>query len=409
MLLGKRTQSEFLLICAVVCLSFINVKCDTDQVETVKCILPLKPDWSFFSPLIFAKNGTLITTDNFSEEQEDITLDSGYEVILSCAPNYFREFPSEKTLAARCKNDKTLFVNQKEKDFISELSCEVRAIEEIITPVTGCPSTARSIEYGYTNPIVEKSYILGEACYDVKKGQLLFVHTKLRSPNMVIEELALKIRNKTYLHQEHPTSFYKIELMKALLLDELNERLKKTFGPNIPNISSRRFLNEDMLTHKQYQPILKLAWNYAITNDEEQLENLDNLQQDIVEFNTKNLEIYCGTHGILSLKNNEGEQVDVYLKNNKFPVPKYLWTVVRSGNQATAFAVFNRAQISDKDKQKDTFCTSKCEEISWIKTLLQNKQYRKVENGLVLCCELSDFRKTIHEMPPINGITDLLK
>lgn len=72
------------------------------------CVLPLKPDWSFFSPLIFSQDGTLISTENVSDETEDITLAVGDEVLLSCSPNYFREFSSEKVLKAKCKKDKTL-------------------------------------------------------------------------------------------------------------------------------------------------------------------------------------------------------------------------------------------------------------------------------------------------------------
>lgn len=71
-------------------------------------MLPLKPDWSFFSPLIFSQDGTLISTENVSDETEDITLPVGAEVLLSCAPNYFREFSSERILKAKCKKDKTL-------------------------------------------------------------------------------------------------------------------------------------------------------------------------------------------------------------------------------------------------------------------------------------------------------------
>lgn len=72
------------------------------------CVLPLKPDWSFFSPLIFSLNGTLITTENLIDEVEDITLTEGAEVLLSCSPNYFRDNPAEKTLKAICKEQRLL-------------------------------------------------------------------------------------------------------------------------------------------------------------------------------------------------------------------------------------------------------------------------------------------------------------
>lgn len=250
---------------------------------------------------------------------------------------------------------------------------------------------------------------IGEACYSTKGGRTLFAHTKVRSPTMEVIDLALKIRNGAYFRQEHPTSFYKIELLKALRQDELNERFKHIFGiKNIPKINSKKFINENLLTHKQYQPVLKLAWNYAITNDAVMLKNMDLLQKDIMSLNVKKLEVYAGTHGVLSLKNIEGNQIDLYLKDNKFPVPKYIWYVVKSENKATAFVIFNRVQTSEANKQKDSFCTSKCEEILWIHNLLENKQYKKVENGFVLCCEFNEFKRTVSEMPNLDNINGLL-
>lgn len=54
---------------------------------------------------------------------------------------------------------------------------------------------------------------------------------------------------------------------------------------------------------------MKLAWNYAVVNDEDELKNMDYLQHDIAGLTLKNVEIYAGTHGILSIKNSEGNQV----------------------------------------------------------------------------------------------------
>jgi hypothetical protein len=68
------------------------------------CVLPLKPDWSFYSPLIFTINGTLISTENHDDEVEDITLREGTEVLLSCSPNSFRGNSAEKVMRAVCQN-----------------------------------------------------------------------------------------------------------------------------------------------------------------------------------------------------------------------------------------------------------------------------------------------------------------
>lgn len=375
------------------------------------CVLPLKPDWSYFSPLIFSQDGTLISTENVSDETEDITLAVGDEVLLSCSPNYFREFSSEKVLKAKCRKDKTLVVNGMDKNFVSELSCEARPIEEIIVPVRGCPTNARSIEYGYTNPVSERSYILGEACYDVKRGQTLFVHTKIKSGTNTVDALALRtVNNGSYFRQEVPTSRYKIELNKALNINDHAERFKAVFGiKNIPKIEARRYINEDLLTHKQYQSVLKLAWNYQITKDVDSLDNFDYLVSDITDLDAKEIEIYTGAHGVLSLKDKNDNNVDVYLKENRFPVPKFHWTVVRSGKKAVAFAIANKPQLTEREREKDSFCTSICDQLTWISTLKENDSYSNPHHGYVLCCELNDFRKTVKEMPPITGISEVLK
>lgn len=301
-------------------------------------------------------------------------------------------------------------VNGEEKDFVSELSCEARAIEEIITPVNGCPKNMRSIEYGYTNPIKQKSYVLGESCYSTKGGRTFFVHTKVRSMTMDVQELALKVKNGVYFRQEHPTTLYRNELMKALRREEHEDYFVQLLGSKtVPKIGFKKFVSKDLLTHKQYQPVLKLSWNYAIVNDAEELDNFEKLQKDISSLRLKNIDLYTGTHGVLAIKNSEGVQVEIFLKENKFPVPKFIWFVVRNDNKAVAFAILNRASISEKDRQKDSFCTSKCEEITWITNLLANKNYKKVESGYVLCCEFNEFKRTVSEMPNLDNINELLK
>lgn len=302
-------------------------------------------------------------------------------------------------------------VNGEEKDFVSELSCEPRAIEEIITPISGCPKNLRSIEYGYTNPIKQKSYVLGEACYSTKVGRTYFVHTRIRSPNNDVTDLALKIKNGNYLRSEHPTIKYRNELSQASRPEEYEEYITQLLGTtNAPKIDSRKFISKVLLTHKQYQPILQLAWNYAIVNDADELINLNYLQKDISQLQMKNVDLYAGTHGVLTLKNNDGVQVEIYLKENKFPVPKYIWYVVKSDNKAVAFVIFNRASITEKERQKDSFCASKCEELTWLHHLLDNKNYKKEENGYVLCCDINDFKRTVTEMPNFEtNASELLK
>lgn len=73
-----------------------------------KCVLPFKPEYSFFSPLIFSTTGQLLSTENVSEELEDLTLNHGDEIVLSCTPNYFRKMAKDKVLTGKCVSGRIL-------------------------------------------------------------------------------------------------------------------------------------------------------------------------------------------------------------------------------------------------------------------------------------------------------------
>jgi hypothetical protein len=309
-------------------------------------------------------------------------------------------------------------VNEIEKDFLSDFLCDARSIDDIIikqpNPTVGCPSIGRFVEYGYTNPILRKSYVLGEACFNTRVGRTMFIHTKLRTQSQDVELLALKVKPMNYFRQEHPTTFYRNEFMKATRKENYEEFFLQTFGKkNLPKIKAKALINENLLAHIQYQTITTFSWNYALQplHDNEELENFEKLQEDISSLNLRNVELYTGTHGVLSFESNRGTFHDVYLKEGKFPVPKYIWYVVKSENKAVAFAILNRVSMISNSNlhQKDiNLCTSRCEEIKWISKLLENSSYNKYENGFVLCCEFNEFRRTVTEMPPLEKINDLL-
>lgn len=306
---------------------------------------------------------------------------------------------------------KSIAINGENKNFTKDLSCEVRSIEEIITKVPGCPSSMRSIEYGYTNPLTRFSYVIGESCYSTEKGKTIFVHTKLRESKTDSSEISLKkIEHENYFRGVHPSSFWKIDFMKAARVDEMEKTLKSLLGTEkVPVLGIKKFIGDEFLTHKQFQAVLRLTWNNFISYDEEVLENFDLLQQDILGLGVKNVEIYTGGHGVLSWKNDEGKSVEIYLREGKYPVPNFIWTVVKSDDKATAFAVSNNPMLTADEIEANTFCKSKCDKITWITNLLNEEKYKNGKNGFVLCCALNDFRSTVTEMPELVDVVGMFK
>lgn len=300
-------------------------------------------------------------------------------------------------------------INGVEKQFLKDLGCELRPIEEVLKPVAGCSNGMESVEFGYANPIKQKSLVLGEACYDTEKGRTIFLHTKLGGADSLVNE-HLSTQNVDYFKQKHPESRYKLDLLIASRLDTLNEHLTTKLGKKIPFLEPRQYLDIKMLPNKQYLSILKLAWNYVVLNGYDHLRNLELLHDDIQRLNVPSYDLYIGSHGILSLPDEKGKIVDIYLKDDeqRFPVAKYIWTVVKTENKAAAFTVLNNPDANENDVIGENLCPSKCSQMTWLKSLLMDNAYKNPENGYVLCCSLDDFLKVVSEMPALKGKYDLL-
>lgn len=75
------------------------------EVEIDDCKLQL-PRLSFFAPLVFTPNGTLKATES-DRDNNFVNIANGEEILLSCAPNYFKKIES-KFVGATCKGNNVL-------------------------------------------------------------------------------------------------------------------------------------------------------------------------------------------------------------------------------------------------------------------------------------------------------------
>lgn len=298
-------------------------------------------------------------------------------------------------------------MNGFEKRWLNELSCEVRPVEEIVVPVSGC--SAQSVEFGYENPVKEQTNVLGEACYSESEGRTIFVHTKIGN-GYFDESFALKTEKLNYLAKRHPDSTYKIDFLVAARLDELNKRLERKLpAKKIPFLEMRHFTELPSLPNGQLYSMLKLGWNFFVSNGYDHLPNFDLLHSDLARL--KDTDLYMGTHATLSLKNAENSPVAVYLlpDEEKYPVPKYVWVVIKTSSEsAAAFVILNDITASQDDVASAELCESKCDRMPWLKNLLNGNTYSNTKNGYVWCCDLDSFAKKVPEMPTLSGKYSLL-
>lgn len=273
----------------------------------------------------------------------------------------------------------------------------MRAIEETLTPVTGCPELLSSVEYGFSNPVNNKTYVLGEACYDERLGKTVFVHSTMKTDykNYALDEVALRVLDgDQHFKHSHPDSRFKLDILAASRLDTLQERLGGIFGAdNVPSLVSERFIGPELLLNYQFYNIMKLGWNYLFLNGVEVSQSIESTLNQIKEslkFERK-FDIYIGTHGTLTRPNKQKVKVEVTMMENKFPVNKYIWMVIVVQNKAVVYIVPNEpANTIESNVARNELCENKC----------KSPEY---------CCEYADFQKNVQEMPKLHGTFELLK
>lgn len=255
-------------------------------------------------------------------------------------------------------------------------------------------------EFGYVNPIKNKSYVLGEACYDLGDGRVTFVHTQLPGiTSLENEHVQLSIQNAEYFNENYPEDSYKSTLLEASNWNHLSPRLKAKLGPAYPVLRLGHYLGVKNLQNKQFLSTLKLPWNYVIINGDINLPNLELLHEDIKNLNVPNYELYIGNHDTLMIRD-----VPIMLRDDGYPVPKFLWLVVKIGAKAAAFIISNNPDANVNDIEK--LCLGKCSEMIWLKKLLADNVYKNPKKGYVLCCSLDDFK--FKEMPNLGEKLELL-
>ncbi|CAG9563050.1 unnamed protein product [Danaus chrysippus] len=139
--------------------------------------------------------------------------------------------------------------------------------------------------------------------------------------------------------------------------------------------------------------------------------NWNNLEQNLrarigrAGYNTV---IYTGTFGVTQLRNSNGRMVDIYLDNNRVPVPQFFYKVVydQSRRRGTAFIGLNNPHYTLAEARRLQFCTDRCRNnnaFSWI-----NWRPDRVDLGYSFCCTIPDFRRVIGHIPNLDVSNGLL-
>lgn len=119
----------------------------------------------------------------------------------------------------------------------------------------------------------------------------------------------------------------------------------------------------------------------------------------------EDLKIITGMHDVLSYKNNNKQDVKLYLDAlNTLPVPKYIYKIVYSPATKKGIVFISLNDPFAKVTANDYLCTDICDKYGWA-----NPLFKQAEKGIVYCCDVNDFNKKIKQVPIVGDVTGVLE
>lgn len=129
--------------------------------------------------------------------------------------------------------------------------------------------------------------------------------------------------------------------------------------------------------------------------------NLRHLHRDVARLLRaarphRHLEVHSGAHGVLALRT-PGNDTDVFLEPERFPVPRYVWTVVHdeAAGRALAVVVLNDPFVPLSSVREAAPCESACARVSWLHELRRQRRHESAVYGLAFCCALHDAARRL--------------
>ncbi|KAH8396405.1 hypothetical protein KR222_009811, partial [Zaprionus bogoriensis] len=334
-----------------------------------------------------------------SGNQYTITRDESEDLHLFCASGFSDLQTTKKSIDFKCYNNQFYYVNENNEYSIrSPISCAgsiVNSLYESRMAMPNCADMTLVVGQNFGELGSLKSIAI---CYNFEGQRLKYVsYTAYPSKITMLE--------KNHVGQLNPLGLdievdYSTHLFKQITAFSISEALRKdkqfhaVFGDETFEWGS---LVQDEAFHGQLEPyneMLGIIWLRALRNGN--WRNLLNALQ-IASLNAK-YDIRVGVSGAATVPIlqtcNETRTLTLDLDaGTVVTVPAYIWAHVRainpSFNSTDEFVAIGQNSPMNTIA-RNGFCTSICDQITWLKNSLFAKLQQNPIFGIVQCCHLSD-------------------
>lgn len=387
-----------------------------DLTNSQGCVLDLKKGSKIqWPPLFYDEDDNIILPMNIvveNSEGDGLEFDLFYsthkiiavndsDIVTVACPKSKLKFSQNPIARLACVNNSLVSETNPENEIqYSDLSCTKSIQEDLVKKNESCGPAGESgkmVEIGWSLVNSFKSMI--NLCHDE-----VVEHTYYAFHQILGNSLSAKDRDhKRPGSFQEGAGFYKKTVANHLYKQKNQEKLFKENGlGEFFNRSEEIFLTGGHLApngdfvYKEWQDAsfyyLNVAPQWKQFNSGNWLAVEDEVRSHALH-HKKTLDVFTGTHGILSLPDVNGDMKEVFLDSRKLiPVPLFYWKLVHdpSLNQAIVFIGVNSPQQFPIIPSNYLLCPDICATFHW------HFLFKDVaKKGFLYCCSYQEFQKAV--------------
>lgn len=309
-----------------------------------------------------------------------------------------------------CGSSKTFIVEKKEIPY-SKFGCKT-AVKETVKETGECPLFGVRVEIGWD---VKENFV----------NQITICHNKTTANTFFAADTIFGASMKTNDEEHTRPAFRKGKFYTGIDVDTAYSQVGQTktvaaivgsdsLAAKYMNVSkSFYFARGHFAPDADFVDAAGSDATYYYINVAPQWQSFNNGNWKALEMATRNLaikrarnlNIYTGGFGILTLADVKNVQKPIYLafdskENGLIPVPKYYWKVVHDPltKTATAFVGINNPHLTSI-LPSDILCEDICNKVSWVTWNRLN-----IPSGYMFCCTLSNLKNLISYAPDLGNL-----
>ncbi|XP_072947882.1 uncharacterized protein [Epargyreus clarus] len=342
-----------------------------------------------------------------------VLVPAGAALQLSCGAGRLLAYPLRSALAAVCEAGRFRVQDDGALRHLLELGCQENVFEDALHSVEFCASPLQGRVYRTMEPDSQGSRHLAALCFDEDRGVTTFAHATdapgnaLRLPPHDERGAPLSLFGNFNRMFDASTR----DAAEKLHSDDerTNRRLRELLKHERVSLADQTLTSARLLSPRYYEDqnarVTEFVSNKAIVWRSVAAGNLRHLQRDVARLlraagRRGALHVFAGTHGAGALRTAHG-RAPLLLRGGRFPVPRYVWTVVydERSARALAVAVLNDPFVAVSEIRESVFCESACGRVPWLHELRRARNYESPLYGLAFCCEVHNFTAAVPEMP----------